>query len=1096
MTGACVPCLPKVRLLLRKELEVLSADGGNDAPLAEAPSRGGEEQRSVRRVARTQLAADESDRRGRRGGLDALRADGQRGEPALLVAVVRAHELVVVQRLLVRRLELDQFGASCLAEEVNDDLLLGDRSHRRAVAILKDEVRRVDLLGLVAPVADRYVQQGVAAGLQRHWSTHERQSVARLDLVVHSVRFELNDLRAQRHACRGKHGGPPNTQPDWPAPHDCPMIQKASRVFARVMKPLTGLPVDSFVQVSREADIPLKSLLELVQQVENGASPAFLARYRADLCAGLDEDRVQRVLRKLRDRRDLADRRISMLTTLDRRGALTPELRAQLEKAADRRELNDIFMPYRPRSRDAADEAIEKGLDPLARALWFQQEGVDIQAEVLKHSGPDGGAEDAERALEGAYAIAARWLSEKPEILRELRKLFQRDCELCVKSKTTGRTDSRARAMDGYRAKVSEVPWQKRLAIRRGVRTGQLETAVEMPLEAASRYLQRCLIKDPESEYALHLKRVVSAALRNGLPERVKKDVLLRVDEQTDREAIGSFRKALREALLAPPAHGVRIVGIETGRPGGWRAALIDGDGKLVDYAIVRKDDRGSARNRPASKSSRNGTPVPAKAPAPDTSSPQVTSAGSESTAPASGPVRGEAASTASDAGPPEAESPRRQKGRRTELSEFLRDRDVDLIVFPSGPRPHSTERFIRSHIRRCGKADIAWRVVRDSRTWIYATSRAAKREFGRLDTAFRSAITLARRIQDPLAELVKTDPKTLGIGANAHEVNAERLRETLRRTVECTAHDVGVDANRAPVALLSLVPGFSERLAKRVVEYRRRNGPFRRRDDLRKVDGLGDRIFAQAVGFLRVHGDEPLDSTGAHPEYRDLHERIAEASGCDVATLLAEPRRLDDLDPEQFASPDRSVLLVKAAIDEFKLERRQVRGDFEMPKPVVPLRSDEELKPGSKVGGVVASISDFGAWVDIGGDQDALLHVSQIHREFLAESKPSFKVGDSLEVYIRPKNDSNKRVSLTMWEPRARRQRGPRFPMRPGKPRPFEGRPGRGRRGGGRYDRRKPFSRTFGPASGPKGGRRRPRGKLSMAEKLDMLQDKYRTKV
>ena len=861
--------------------------------------------------------------------------------------------------------------------------------------------------------------------------------------------------------------------------------------------------MDAFAQVSREADIPLKSLLELVQQVENGASPAFLARYRADLCAGLDEDRVQQVLRKLRDRRDLADRRISMLTTLDRRGALTPELRAQLEKAADRRELNDIFMPYRPRSRDAADEAIEKGFDPLARALWYQQEGVDLKAEVLKHVGPEGSAEDAERALEGAYAIAARWLSEKPEILRELRKLFRRDCELSVKSISKGRTDPRARAMDGYCAKVSEVPWQKRLAIRRGVRTGQLETTVEMPLEAASRYLQRCLIKDPASEYALHLKRVVSAALRNGLPERVKKDMLLRVDEQADREAIGTFRKALREALLAPPAHGVRIVGIETGRPGGWRAALIDGDGELVDYAIVRKDDRAPARNRPSSDSSSNGTPVVAKAPAPDTAPSQVNLAGSESNAPAAAPTDGQAASTAGDAGPPEAERPSsRQKGRRTELSEFLRDRDVDLIVFPSGPRPHTTERFIRSHIRRCGKADIAWHVVRDSRTWIYATSRAAKRELGRLDTAFRSAITLARRIQDPLAELVKTDPKTLGIGANAHEVNAERLRETLRRTVECTVHDVGVDANRAPVALLALVPGFTERLAKRVVEYRRRNGPFRRRDDLRKVDRLSDRIFAQAVGFLRVHGDEPLDSTGAHPEYRDLHERIAEASGCDVATLLAEPGRLDNLDPEQFASPDRSVLFVKAAIEEFKPERRNVRGDFEMPKPVVPLRSDEELQPGSKVGGVVASISDFGAWVDIGGDQDALLHVSQIHREFLADSKPTFKVGDSLEVYIRPQNDSNKRVSLTMWEPRARRQHGPRFPVRPGKPRPFEGRKGRG----GRFDRRKPFSRkplnrkpfsrTFGPASGPEGGRRRPRGKLSMAEKLDMLQDKYRTKV
>jgi uncharacterized protein len=865
------------------------------------------------------------------------------------------------------------------------------------------------------------------------------------------------------------------------------------------MKPLTGLPVDSFVQVSQEADIPLKDLLELVQQLENGASAAFLARYRADVCAGLDEEQVRDILRKLRDCRDLVDRRISMLTTLGQRGALTPELRAQLEKAADRRELNDIFMPYRARKRDEADAAIEKGLDPLARALWFQQDAIDIQAEALKHVDPARGVEDAEQALSGAYVIAARWLSEKPEILRELRKLFRRDCELCVTVKPAGRKDPRAQAMDGYRSKASEVPWQKRLSIRRGVRTGLLETTVEIPSGTVSRYLERCLIKDAESVYASHLKRVVSTAIRNGLSERVKRDALAHLDEQTDSAAIASFRKALRDALLAPPAHGIRIVGIETGRRGGWRAALIAGDGELIDYAIVREDVGPNGRKATplnsgprraaaaADESDSDASPREASSPAPVNAT-EATEATEAERAQVATAAAGDA-----DASPSHGND--KKPARRTDLSEFLRDRDVDLIVFPAGPRLHTTQRFIRSNIRRCGKDDIAWQVVRDSKTWIYATSKVAKREFPRLDPAFRSAVSLARRVQDPMAELVKTDPKTIGIGANRHEVNAPRLRRKLRRTVECAVHDVGVDANRASEPLLALVPGFTGRLAKRVVDYRTRNGPFLRRGDLRKVNGLSDRIFAQAVGFLRVHGDEPLDSTGAHPEYRELHQRIADAAGCDLATLLAEPGRLDDIDPEQFATKDRSVLFVKSAIEEFKPERRQLRGKFELPKPAVPLRKDEELRPGSKVGGVVSSVSDYGAWVDVGGDQDALLHVSQIHREHLKDSRPAFRAGDSLDAYIRPSKDGDERVSLTMWQPRSRPSRGRGGSFRPGLRQPF-GRQRSRRRGSDRFRKRKPFSRTFGPASDRRARRGRPRGKMSMTEKLNMLQDKYRTKV
>ena len=829
--------------------------------------------------------------------------------------------------------------------------------------------------------------------------------------------------------------------------------------------------MECFVDVSRESGIPLKHLLELVQQKENGASVAFLARYRADLCGGLDEVRVHRVLRTLEEHWDLIDHRISMLATLDRDGVLTPELRQQLEQASDRRELYDLFAPYQARQRDSADEAIDQGIDPLARALWFQQEGVDIQAEAESHVNPESGVESPQRALEGAYAIAARWLGEKPEILRELRKLCHRDCELAVSALPAGRNDPRAQGLDGYRAKASQIAWQKKLAIRRGVRMGLLESRAEFPFEAATQYLERCLIKDPASAIASHLKRVVEATLRNGLGERVMNEALRRTDEEADAAAVDSCCKALRKALLAPCAHDLNIVGIETGLPGGWRAVLIDRDGKLIDHALIQRNGDGTGRRDRAARHEPG-----AQAPAPDTTaspppaapptgtagqgeeaakagdapgvdeggsadspanhrheapkagiegegganSPANPSAAAEEAPAASAAARDGRAQGGTDEAATGSQPPKRgrRRARLAELSEILAQHEVDLVVFPAGPRNREVERFVRAQIRKSGKAKVAWLATNDRGTRSYSTSRTGRRELPRMDPAFRSAASLARRVQDPLAELVKIDPKMLAIGSHHHEVDGERLREALGRAVQQAVHDVGVDANRAPADLLALVPGLSLRLALQVVEHRNEHGPFRSREDLRKVEGLTDQIFAQAVGFLRVHGADPLDATGAHPEYRELYERFAETAGCDLATLLEEPARLESIDPEQFATEERSVEFVRATMEELKPSRRRIRDALELPKPVAPLRPDEELRPGSKVSGVVSSIADFGAFVDIGADQDGLLHVSQIRRDRTKDSKPNLQVGDELEVFVKSTDRGGKRISLSMRNP------------------------------------------------------------------------------
>lgn len=895
------------------------------------------------------------------------------------------------------------------------------------------------------------------------------------------------------------------------------------------MKPLTGLPVDSLVRVSEEVGIPLKDLLELVQQVENGASAAFLARYRADLCAGIDERGIQRVLQKLADVRDLIDRRISMMASLSQRGVMSDELRKHLEQATNRRELNDLFMPYRERKPGPAEEAVAKGLDPLARLLWAQQEGVDIDAEIAKHVAADNGLESDGDVLEGAYAIAAQWLSDKPEILQALRKIYLRDSEIVLTARPEAAKAPRVQELDGFRAKLASIDWKKRLSIRRALRSGLLEMDFVPPTSATATFLERRLIQDAESSYAPHLRRVVEVALGNGLADRIKHNIQTYLDERTDEQGIEAYRRALRAALLAPPASDLNILGIEITRSGEWHAALIDTEGRLAECAVVRGNGKpakyerdsaatteappaapatdGAARTE-ASPEASSETQPEAEATA-DASVAEVVSEAKEGDNKAEDASVGETADTAATAeaaepgsqepAKPTEPTPKESRKRRTqqvELSEFLASHQVDLIVYGPGPKPHTIDEYLRSQIRKSGKMHIPSRPVRDSGARMYAQTPMAKKEFRRLPWTFATAASLARRVQDPLAELAKADFRSTGVGQNYLELNSDLLRDAFRCELECAAHDVGIDANQASVPLLSLVPGFTDRLAKRVVEDRKQRGPFDSRDDLRRVDGLNDRIFAQAVGFLRVNGGNLLDNTGAHPQYKELHERIAEAAGCDLLTLLNEPDRLDAIDPEQFAGPDRSVLLVKSAISELRPERRQVRGTFKLPERAVALRTDDELQTGAQVSGVVSNTADFGAFVDIGADQDGFLHVSQIQRGLLVDSKPAFHPGDPVEVFVRPQLPGNRRIGLSMYPPRSAPARDAADSRRRGPDRRSDGRRRQGPRNSGRYERDKPFRQVFGPESDRRGKRERIDPSLSLDEKLSMLTDKYRTKV
>ncbi len=1020
------------------------------------------------------------------------------------------------------------------------------------------------------------------------------------------------------------------------------------------MKALTGLPTSAYLKVAEEAKIPLADLLQLVQHLEAGASPAFLARYRPDVSARLSEGQLRQVELRLREFLDLEDRRIMVLTAIRQQNRMTPELQKKVEETTDRYELEDYYLPFKPKRRTPADDATEQGLEPLARFLWDQQpENTDIAAVAQSYVRPESGVHCAADALAGARHIIARWLGEDAEIRCALRSILREESELVVSpGDQPMREDSGQKknpALLSLRAKTGKVAWRQVMAIRRGVRERWLRYDIVLPENRAVEHMLGRLIRDPRAPFCLQLGAAACEAFQQYLAPSFANEVVLSLDERCDNEAVQSFQRNLRKLLLAPPAGPLTVIGLETGRRGGWRAAVVGPNGEFLEGAIVyvpqsersqEKDPEAEPREEVAasaeaesaapsetaaaeatpaaqggsdpaatgkaedqvSETTANAAPDPenataAKATEAEGITAKVTSAGeiaalahepaaeaakaapaqdaanaaeppeasagpetpaaalateqaSESTAekPAAeaatagvtvtgtsasdaaaprGSAPGAPAPEASVPGVPEADHtaeapssaaaqapkgpgrpgsrPQQRREDRVEVShvslgELIAKHNVAAVVIGNGPGVRQVEKFIRSEIRQARTPEVFWTAIHEAGTWIYATSKNGRREFPKADPVMRSAISLARRLQDPLCELVKVDPKVLGVGQYHHEVDAKKLRGGLRQTMEECVHQVGADLNVAQLDQLALIPGITERVAKRIVDYRGEKSKFGQRGQLREVAGMNDRIYEQSVGFLRVNsGDNPLDATGIHPKHYPVAEKILAAAGVSAAEVLEKPELLDAVDLETLQSDEYPLELLKMVAREFRPSVRQPRGTFHRPAPPIPLRPIEELKVGMKVEGVVTNLAKFGAFVDIGADQDGLVHVSQLSDKFIEEPQAAVKVGDRVTVHVLALEKDGKRISLSMKEPRAvpqRPQPGARRMAAAGAMQRDTDNGGLRRKRKGPERERGTERRTFGPDQQAKAREQRQVDKLSIDQKLALLENKFRTKV
>ena len=968
------------------------------------------------------------------------------------------------------------------------------------------------------------------------------------------------------------------------------------------MKSLTGLPSPAYLRIAEEAGIQLSDLLKLVQELEAGSTLAYLAYYRPDIASGLTEERLKAIDERLRQFLDLEDRRITILTAIGQKDRLTPELRAQIESTTDRWELEDLYFPFKPRRRSAAAEAIEKGLAPLAEALWDQRlENNDLTAAAQPYVDTEKGVVSPADALRGARTIMARRVAEDSAVRQGLRLIMLDHALLTVPKdqRLQGSGKARARPLLGYRAKVKNVSWRQMLAIRRTEREAGLGHEIELPVSRAISFiLGRLLESRPaNSAVCLQLGDVACIALQDYLGPALRSELTQRLNGRCDGAAIEVYQRNLEKVLKNPPAGRITVIGLETGRSGGWRAAVVGPDGGFLEGAIVYRPEGAEARSDNPEASAEDGaakdaavagatgatsapngaadasTEVPAaesdasesvvadevtastdetsnkSRPGPAEQSPTVEAAPPEESREAEESVQpepeagesseqaaaatesadsaptasAEAPASASDSGPTTMPGPpgmaKSDRAAVEEafvpLSELLRRHRVDAIVMANGPGIRQVETLVRSSIRKVGAKDIYWTKLSETGSWIYATSKTARREMPAVPPAQRSAACLARRLQDPLAQFVNVDPRLLGVGQFHHEVDQKRLKAGLRTTVESAVHHIGVDLNAGSAELFALLPGMTERVAKRVVEHRKSKGPFAKREQLQNVSGLSGRIYKQAVGFVRVRdGENPLDSTGIHPEMYPQAEKILAAAGVSAAEALERPETLDTVPLDELQDAKHPVELLRGIVEQFRPGARDPRGPFTPPSLPIELLAADEIQPGKKVEGVVTNIADFGAFVDIGADHDGLVHISQLSNGPRKEAKPEFKIGDRVTVFIRALERDGKRISLSLKDPRdlarAARAARPGAGQRAGGPGTGGQRAGGSRASGAgarradgpRKRRKEPqregkiTKRLFGPDPKIKAREEEELQKLSLSEKLKLLHSKYRTKV
>jgi protein Tex len=710
-----------------------------------------------------------------------------------------------------------------------------------------------------------------------------------------------------------------------------------------------NLPPSTLVHIAQTLNLPLRGICAVIELLNDGGTVPFIARYRKEATGNLDEVRIRDIEEKLAYFRELEDRRATILASIAEQGKLTDELKARIEAVQDRDELEDLYLPCKPKRRTKATIAREKGLEPLAAYLWAQQPADEpLLTMTARFINAELGVATAEEALEGARHIVAEWISEDADLRKALRQLVY-DEGVVMSRKAMDAVDEQEKFKMYYEYKepAKTIPSHRMLAIRRGESENILYFLIEIEQERAIGILHRHILRQ-RGDWAPQLELAIDDAWKRLLNSSIQGEVRLELKRRSDTEAINVFRDNLYNLLLAPPAGPISVLGIDPGLRTGCKVAVVDETGKMLahDVLYLHTSKRGDA-----------------------------------------------------EAGP--------------KLESLLRAHNVRAIAIGNGTASRETDAFIRGFLRDKGIADIFSVTVSEAGASVYSASDVARQEFPDLDLTVRGAISIGRRLQDPLSELVKVDPKSIGVGQYQHDVDQRNLAESLENVVESCVNRVGVDLNTSSWTLLRHVAGITERTALNIVTYRNQNGTFRSRTQVLEVPGIGPKIFEQAAGFLRIrNGDNPLDMTAVHPESYPVVEQMAQSLGASVSTIIREPQLLEKVDKTRLSV---GAFTLEDILAELRKPGRDPRDKFVAPQFHEEVRTLDDVQAGMVLEGVVTNVTKFGAFVDIGVHQDGLVHISELSNRFIKDPSEAVKAGQIVKVKVLTVDAKAKRIALSI---------------------------------------------------------------------------------
>nr|WP_321453243.1 Tex family protein [uncultured Carboxylicivirga sp.] len=697
--------------------------------------------------------------------------------------------------------------------------------------------------------------------------------------------------------------------------------------------------------ISKELNLAARGVANVLTLLDEGATIPFISRYRKEMTGSMDEVEVGSVKERYEKLQEIEKRKESILKSMDEQGVLTDELKAKIKSTYNLTELEDIYLPYKPKRKTRAVKAREKGLEPLAKIIMKQHEN-NVEGRAASFVNDE--VSDVDEALQGARDIIAEWINEHKVGREIVRSVFEKEAVITSKL-VKGKEEEAAKYKDyfDWSEPLKKCPSHRYLAMRRGEKEGFLKLTISPDPESAMERLDRFFVKG-DTDSAAHVQDAVTDAYKRLLAPSIETEFSNLFKEKSDEEAIKVFADNLRQLLLASPLGQKRVLALDPGYRTGCKVVCLDQYGDLLENATVYPH-------------------------------------------------------------PPQND----YKKSSDTITKLVAKHRIEAIAIGNGTASRETEAFAKG-LSFAQKVDVY--VVSEDGASVYSAGKVAREEFPDYDVTVRGAVSIGRRLMDPLAELVKIDPKSIGVGQYQHDVDQSQLKKSLDTVVESCVNSVGVNLNTASKHLLTYVSGLGPQLAQNIVDYRSSNGAFTSRDELKKVTRLGAKAYEQSAGFLRIsEAKNPLDNTAVHPESYKLVKEMAKDLNCQVADLIKDKELRKKVDLKRYVNDKVGLPTLNDIMQELDKPGRDPREAIKTFSFAEGIYSIDDLHEGMELPGLVTNITNFGAFVDVGVKQDGLVHISQLANQFVSDPNQVVKLQQQVRVRVLEVDHQRKRIQLSM---------------------------------------------------------------------------------